>query len=82
MRLTAILALCSLLVSFSINLFVAESQSEFFENSSLNNKILGNGSWDIISVWLHCLLAVIGTVATFYTVFDLREEARELYKET
>jgi hypothetical protein len=22
------------------------------------------------------------TVATFYTVFDLREEARELYKET
>lgn len=77
MRLTIVLALASLIASLAANLFIAEDQQEWFEKSSLNNKTLTP-----VTSWLHCGLTVLFTVATFYTVFDLREEARELYKET
>lgn len=76
MKLSVVLALGSIVVSLSVNLFFAESQQDWFEKSSLNNKTLTP-----ITTWLHCGLALFFTVATFYTVFDLREEARDLYKE-
>lgn len=34
-----------------------------------------------MSSWGHAFLTLLFTVLTFFTVFDLREEARELYKE-
>ena len=83
MRLTAMLAVSSLIASFSVNLFLADSQQDWFEKSSLNNKMINaQTNANLITVWLHCGLAVFFTGATFYTVFDLREEARDLYRET
>ena len=75
-RLAVIVAVASMIVSLSVNLFVTQDQQEWFEKSSLNNKSLTP-----ISAWAHCGLALLFTVLTFFTVFDLREEARELYKE-
>jgi hypothetical protein len=77
MRLVALMAVSSLIVSFSVNLFVADGQQDWFDRSAINNKTLSP-----VTAWLHCGLAVFFTLATFYTVFDLREEARDLYKET
>lgn len=68
------MAVASLIVSLSVNLFITTEQQEWFEKSALNNKTLNP-----MSVWAHCGLVVLFTVLTFFTVFDLREEAREVY---
>ena len=75
-RLALIMAVASMIVSLSVNLFGSSDQQEWFERSSLNNKALTP-----ISSWAHSGLALLFTILTFFTVFDLREEARELYKE-
>ena len=64
-----------MIFSFSINLFIANDQSDWFEKSSLNNTLLTP-----ITAWIHVGLLTFFTIATFYTVFDLREEAKDLYK--
>ncbi|CDW80986.1 transmembrane protein 63c [Stylonychia lemnae] len=75
-RLAIILAISSMVVSLSINLFASTDQQEWFERSSLNNKQISP-----ITAWVHCGLALLFSLLTFYTVFDLREEARDLYRE-
>lgn len=77
MRLVVVLALVSIVASMGVNLFIAEDQASWFENSSLNNKHMSS-----ITSWIHCGLIAFMTFATFYTVFELREEARDLYKTT
>ena len=74
--LTLIIAIPSLVFSFSINLFVATDQSDWFEKSSLNNTLLTP-----ITAWIHVGLLTFFTIVTFYTVFEIREEAKEMYKE-
>lgn len=69
------MALSAMIFSFSINLFIANDQSDWFEKSSLNNTLLTP-----ITAWIHVGLLTFFTVATFYTVFDLREEAKDMYK--
>ena len=76
MRLTVVLGVSALIVSLCVNLFDSEDQQQWFERSSLNNKTLTP-----VSAWIHCALTVFFTGLTFYTVFDLREEAKDLYKE-
>jgi len=76
-RLALVLALVSMVASLSANLFLAEDQTQWFQKSSLDNKTLTP-----VTAWLHCGLTLLFTVATFYTVFDLREEARDLYRES
>jgi hypothetical protein len=71
-----IIALTSLVFSFSINLFVATDQSDWFEKSSLGNTLLTP-----ITVWVHVGLLTFFSVATFYYVFEIREEAKAMYKE-
>ena len=34
-----------------------------------------------ITAWIHVGLLTFFTIATFYTIFELREEAKETYKE-
>lgn len=76
MALVLIMGIGSMIFSFSINLFLANDQNDWFEKSSLNNKVLTP-----ITVWIHAGLMVFFTVISFYTIFELREEARNLYKE-
>lgn len=65
-----------MILSFSINLFLANDQNDWFEKSSLNNKVLTP-----ITTWIHAGLMVFFTVISFYIIFDLRGEAKDLYKE-
>jgi hypothetical protein len=74
--LTLIIASTAMVFSFSINLFIANDQSDWFEKSSLNNSISSP-----ITAWIHVGLLTFFTVATFYFVFETREEARDMYKE-
>jgi hypothetical protein len=69
-------ALTSIVFSFSINLFITKNQTDWFEQSSLNNKTLTP-----ITVWIHVGLLTFITCVTFYIVFESREEAKETYKE-
>ena len=71
------MAVGTLVVSFSVNLFISESNDDWFEKSTLNNKTLTP-----ITAWVHTFLVLAFTCLTFHTVFDLREEAKNLYKET
>lgn len=77
MRLVAIIGVASLALSFSVNIFLSPDRSDWFEKSSLNNKLLTP-----ITAWIHVGLVIFITAITFYTVFDLRGDALELYKET
>jgi hypothetical protein len=77
MRLMVVVFLGSMIASLSVNLFIAEGQQDWFEKSSLNNKTLTP-----ITTWVHCGLVLFFTLVTFYTVFELREEAKDLYRET
>ena len=72
------MAVGSLLVSFVLNFFYVSTGEDWFEKSTLNNKTPVNS----ITAWSHCLLTLAFTCLTFHTVFELREEARELYKES
>jgi hypothetical protein len=72
-----IMAVGTLIISFSVNLFLSDSQDDWFEKSTLNNKTLTP-----ITAWMHSFLVIAFTCLTFHTVFDLREEAKTLYKET
>ena len=78
MRLAILTGVLSLIVSFSANLFTAPTQEEWFTKSSLNFKEFTTP----LSAWIHVCLIIFITAITFYTVFELREEARELYKES
>jgi hypothetical protein len=69
-----VIGVISIVFSFSINLFIANGQEDWFEMSSLKNKEVTP-----ITAWMHCLLIAFITFATFYVVFDLREEALGLY---
>jgi hypothetical protein len=71
------MAVGTLIISFSVNLFLSDSQDDWFEKSTLNNKTLTP-----ITAWMHSILVIAYTCLTFHTVFDLREEAKILYKET
>ena len=76
MRLAIVMAITSIVTSFSINLFLAYNLVDWFEKSSLHNKVLTH-----ITAWIHDGLLTFFTIATFYTVFELREEAKETYRE-
>lgn len=76
MKLSIIIAIGCMAVTFSTNLFIASDQQEWFERSTLNNK-----TFTPFTAWIHVLLVTFITIVTFWTVFDLREEARDLYKE-
>ena len=70
------MAVGTLFVSFILNFFYSNDKDEWFENATLNNKTLTP-----ITAWSHALLTVGFTVLTFHTVFEMREEAKKLYKE-
>jgi hypothetical protein len=69
-----VIAAPSLVFSFSINLFIATDQNDWFEKSSLNNTLLTP-----ITVWIHVGLLTFFTIATFYVVFEIIDEARDMY---
>ena len=71
MKLLVGMAVGTLVISFSVNLFIANDQDDWFEKSALNNKTLTP-----VTAWMHTILVVIFSVLTFHTVFDLREEAK------
>lgn len=73
----AFMAVGTLVTSFSVNFFLANTKDDWFEQSALNNKTLTP-----ITAWMHTILTLVFTILTFHTVFDLREEAKVLYKET
>lgn len=72
-----VMAIGTIVISFSVNRFLTTDNDDWFAKSSLNNKTLTP-----VTAWMHTLLAVIFSILTFHIVFDLREEARNLYKET
>lgn len=72
-----IMTVGTILISYTSNFFIAESRTEWIEKSALNNKTLTP-----LTAWSHTILAVFFTILTFYTVFELREEAKQIYKET
>ena len=77
MRLTLAFAVISMISSFAANLFMSDSRKDWIEKSTLGNRSLTN-----VTAWLHSLLAIMFTALAFLTVFEMRNEARELYKET
>jgi len=66
----------SLAVSIPVNLFTQRYDDGWFEQTAFDNKNLTP-----ITSWIHVGLAFLFTLATFKTVSDLREEAKEAYVE-
>ena len=83
MRLTMVMAAGSLIVALSSNLFLAPSREAWIEASTLGSSRRGSEEEALssISAWIHTCLAIFFTGAAFHTVFEMREEARNLYKE-
>lgn len=81
MRLTIVMAAGSLIVALSSNLFLAPSRQAWIEASTLGSRSGEEETLSPISAWIHTCLAIFFTGAAFHTVFEMREEARNLYKE-
>lgn len=76
MKLMLFYALLSLLFAIPINIVSSSSSEEWFERMTLNNKEL-----DTLSAWVHGSLMIIFTIATIYTFYELKLEARSVYAE-
>lgn len=78
MKLTLIMGAISLVVSLSTNLFMSTSRRDWLESSTLGSHSEITG----FSAWLHTSMAVIFSGFAFWTIFEMREEARNLYRAT
>lgn len=66
----------SIVFAIPINIVTSSSGEEWFEKMTLNNKELTP-----FSAWVHAILVIIFTIATIYTFYFLKEEARSIYAE-
>ena len=76
MKLMLFYAVLSLIFAIPINIMTSRSGEEWFEKMTLNNKEL-----DTLSCWVHAFLMIIFTIATIYTFYELKLEARKVYAE-
>jgi hypothetical protein len=76
-KLTFILGVSALAVSFVTNYFLSDTRKDWIEQSTLGNKILTP-----ITAWLHTLIGIAFSFYAFKTIFELRDDAIDLYKET
>lgn len=76
MKLMLFYAVLSLLFAIPINVVSSTNGEEWFERMTLNNKELDTLSW-----WVHGILMIIFTIATIYTFYELKLEARKVYAE-
>ncbi len=77
LKLTFFLGISSLAVSIATNYFLSDTKKDWIEQSTLGNKVLTP-----VTAWIHAILGIAFSYYAFKTIFDLRDEAIELYKET
>jgi hypothetical protein len=76
MKLMLFYAVLSLIFAIPINIVSSSSGEEWFEKMTINNKELTYLSW-----WTHTFLMIVFTMATLYTFYELKVEARNIYAE-
>ena len=74
MKLMLFYAALSIVFAIPINIVTSKSGEEWFEKMTLNNKELNT-----LSAWVHALLVIIFTIASIYTFYSIKEEARIIY---
>jgi len=42
---------------------------------------LGYKAQNDLTAWVHAVLGIVFSLAAFYTIFEMREEAKQLYTE-
>jgi hypothetical protein len=67
MKLTVGLGVTSLVVSFTVNLFLTDSRKDWIEQSTLGNK-----AFTTVNAWIHTVLGILFTGAAFYTISEMR----------
>ena len=76
MKLMLFYAVLSLLFAIPINIVSSKSGEEWFEKMTINNREL-----NALSTWVHAVLMIIFTIATIYTFYELKIDARSAYAE-
>jgi hypothetical protein len=69
-------AVLSMIFAIPINIVSSTSGEEWFEKMTLNNREL-----NLLSTWVHTFLMIVFTMATIYTFYELKIEARSVYAE-
>lgn len=58
-------------------MFLSNTRKDWIEQSTLGNKVLTP-----ITAWIHAVMGIMFTIVSFHVIFEMRDEAKELYKET
>lgn len=82
-RLTLIMAVCSLIVNAIASLLEAVLQGQvFIKQGWFERTSLGGGQEGEQNAWVQTIMAIVFSGMTLYSIADMREEARGLYSES